>query len=97
MYDIATKCMGLVRVDIVQMPINDEILIHLATHCFNLYTLHIERCQGVVTESGILSVLNKCTYLSCLRVLLCELEETPVIEVMMRACMYGDISIEIRN
>ena len=94
-----THCTSLTSFELDRMPINDELLVQLSTYCLNLDELWIERCHGppAVTDAGILSVADKCKQLTCMFVMGCGLEVTPVIESLNRGGIYQHIHFDIRD
>ena len=93
---IATNCPSLIGISIGQMPIDNNILILLSTYCPHLDVISLESCEGVITEVGILSIIDKCIQLTCMRISCIDLKMTPMIESMIRGEVYTHIDFDIR-
>ena len=93
---IATYCTTLTGIRLSKLPINDNVLILLSTYCYKLDAISLESCEGVITELGILSIIDKCIQLTCMRISCIDLKITPMIESMIRGEVYKHIDFDIR-
>ena len=58
-----SHCPTVRELDLSHIPLNDDALVQLSLTCPTLTTLRLRSCNGWITETGILAVVNTCTQL----------------------------------
>ena len=58
-----SHCPTIRELDLSHIPLNDDALVQLSLTCPTLTTLRLRSCNGWITETGILAVVNTCTQL----------------------------------
>lgn len=95
--EVVTNCTTLTYLYLSHIPITDEILMQLSTHCLNLNTLCIQGCHGPISETCILHIVNKCTRLSYLRMTGCGVVVTPAIMSLIQGGMCTQLYVNIHD
>ena len=89
---VMTRCTSLRELYLWSMSINNGALIQLSHTCPKLNRLELHSCKGVITESGVLAVVETCTLLADLTVYRCGIELTPTLVAMKRGTVYTHVS-----
>ena len=90
--EVMTRCTSLRELFLWSMPINDNALIQQSQTCPKLNRLELHSCKGVITEAGILAVVDTCELLTELTVYRCDIELTPTLVAMKRGTLYTHVS-----
>ena len=97
--EVASHCTSLMELLLYRMPINDEALVQLSLHCPSLTNLSLMSCMdGLLTEAGILAMLERCTRLTFLLISRDMLEAfLPTLDLTKLRQLYPHIQFKISS